>query len=124
MFATRRNIVARCSRPECATECAMLSGTTWHSLAQRGTTARPECSPNRRHVAQIGTTWHDLAQPGAASSSPAGPTTYGGVGWGLLAVLTNGGCECAMDSFTTWRSLAQPGTSRHSLARLGGRNLG
>ncbi len=42
----------------------MLSGTTWHNLAQPGTTATRKCSHNRRRVAHLGTTWHNVAQPG------------------------------------------------------------
>jgi hypothetical protein len=112
------------TEPECATECAMAAVTTWHDLAQPGTTAGPPKRRNSRPVAHIGTTWHNVARPGTTIGSRfescrthfAPPRTRArnghlraisisrtaSVQWSVQLAWSHGG--------TTWHNVARPGT--------------
>ena len=57
------------NQPECAIECAIAAVTSWHDLAQPGTTAGPPKCRNSRPVAHMGTTWHNVARPGTTTGS-------------------------------------------------------
>jgi hypothetical protein len=110
-------------------QCATAPVTTWHNLAQRGTSPSSARRHKLRHVAPIGTSWHSVAQPGttaARGSSPAGPITQTATD-GLETKVSgpsefprgrvcNAVCNWVGHTLahpgTTWHCLAQPGTAR------------
>src|SRR5262249_30293692 len=111
-------------RPECAMECAIGLVTRGHNLARPGTTAVPPSRHKLRHVAHLGTTWHDVAQPGTTPRRVfESCRAYhffrrirgrnGGLErWGL------GVCNPVCNG--PGHNLARPGTTWHDLAQVAG----